>query len=539
MPPKIWLLALLVMSSVLWMAAGCTPTEEEPPPAPGLCENNGWTQRAFVDDGVFGVLRRDLAADFSAPTTDGDWTLSERWSGCESYVFVPDSLVVSPLDGTPLLESADDLAELLEKSPDNVHYFFVSTSQVNTEVDAMVEGMTGRIEELLAELGPRRRSWWSERLHVLDRGSLRLQNWITDAMISTGRGFAIDRFQRIRGFGNLADVTRRDPALEQAGAWPWRANLAYLAHEPLYYNYESDRQDMLDADEPTAVYLFYEEDNANNGRRHVWVDLPDAQTMATFDTMMVDLRHTCDTSTQEFGNCDAWDAIQELWLCDADDPDSCDTEIARYITTYHREGRWLVDVSQLLPLLQDGGRTRFRIGGVRFGHFNTVRILFSNRDKGARPFEATYLWSGGQHNANYAADHPPIEVDIPADATRVYLSMTLSGHGQGGDDNCAEFCDHQHTFSIGGNSVTADHPDMGDTEGCLKQIDRGTVPNQNGTWWFSRSSWCPGKQVDPWVWDISDWVTPGQTATIAYTTNYGPNIDDGWIDMHSWMTFWK
>ena len=27
--------------------------------------------------------------------------------------------------------------------------------------------------------------------------------------------------------------------------------------------------------------------------------------------------------------------------------------------------------------------------------------------------------------------------------------------------------------------------------------------------------------------------------TLTYTTNYSSAVDDGWIDMHSWIVFWK
>ena len=65
--------------------------------------------------------------------------------------------------------------------------------------------------------------------------------------------------------------------------------------------------------------------------------------MASFDTLLVDIRHICDTASQEYGNCDAWDAVERLMLCSVDDPSDCSEELARYITTYHREGRWLAD----------------------------------------------------------------------------------------------------------------------------------------------------------------------------------------------------
>ncbi len=503
---------------------------------PTMCESHEWTQRAFLTEGAFGSKRREIADDFTIPTTGGDWTFTEHFSGCENYVFIPDSLVVSPLDDTPLLNSRKDLKELVKTGPENTHYFFLST-QDKKSVSAFASDMDDRVQGALDSYSEENRAWWADRLHVVDTGAPKLKNWVSDAMTSSGQGFAIDRFQRLRAFGGLADVTRYNGALDSAGYWPWDANLAYIGHEALYYNYESDRQDMLDAVDWTVRYLFVDEALAGSSKTHVDVELPDAATMATFDTLYVDLTHTCDNGEQEFGNCDAWDAVQNLYLCRPDDPDTCDMRLARLITTYHREGRWLADASQLLPWLSAGGTFRMNVSGSRYGHFNTIRLLFGNTEKGSIPFGIEELWHGGSWSETYDEEHAPIVVNVPADATKVYIQVLLSGHGMSADHNCAEFCDHQHTFSVGGASFTADHPNMGDQQGCLKQIGLGTVPNQNGTWWYERSSWCPGKQVDPWVWEITDHVTPGQEATISYTTNYGDPAFGGSINLDSQIIY--
>ena len=527
----------LVPAFALSVLLGCPPAEPEPTPphADSFCTQHGWTERAFQTEGVFGDQRRDLADDFWIETTAGRWSFDEEWTGCETYLFVPDTLEVSPLDDTPLLASDDDLAQLIETSPDNVHYFFIAAG----DPDAFVDGMEERIERVTDELDDADADWWRARLHVATERQSDLGGWIERAMSSSGEGFGIDRFQRIRGIGQLADVTRYSSALNNAGAWPWEANLAYVAHEAQYYNYESDRQDELDAVDWTEVWVFYDENMRVTGKSHATVEFPDAATMAGFDTMLLDVRHVCDQGSREFGNCDAWDAGNRVHLCDdPEDPDACNTLLGRYITTYHREGRWLVDSTENLPFLAAGGPQRIQYVGPRVGYWISLRILLANTGKGGAPYQVDPLWEGGSWNADYDANHPPITIDVPADATKVHLQATLSGHGQGGDDNCAEFCNHVHTFTVDGVEHVADHPNMGDQQGCLKQIDQGTVPNQHGTWWFERSSWCPGKQVDPWVWDITDLVTPGESTTITYTTNYG-EFDDGNINLQSWVTYWR
>ncbi|MBX2797526.1 MAG: hypothetical protein KTR31_07660 [Myxococcales bacterium] len=512
------------------------PTET----ASDLCETEGWTRRPWIAEGNTGPLRRQIAADFTVPTHRGDWTFSEHFTGCESVVFVPDSFTVSPLDDTPLVELRADVRAMVETGPRNVHYVFVTMATAGGAapfVDSMVE----RIEGVLSRFSEEERAWWEPRLHISTVRADRLDDWVAEALTTGGDGFAIDRFQRVRGFGSLADVTRFDAQLDNGGFWPWQDNLAYLNHEVRYFNHESDRQDELDAIDFTTVTLYVEEDVAGTGKAHVTAELPSAATMAGFDTLWVDLTHTCDPTRVEVGNCDAWDAVQTVFLCEVDDPESCgDLELARYITTYHREGRWLADASLMLPMLREGGLQRFHLRGARFGHEVTLRLLLANTGKPSVPYAITPMWEGGSFTADYDSLHPPIELDVPADAVSAHLVVVLSGHGFGNGPNCAEFCDHQHTFTVGGSSFVAEHPNMGDQQGCLNQIEQGTVPNQSGTWWFERSSWCPGKQVDPWVFDITDQVTAGQTSTVSYATNWGATtFYGGSILMRSWVTFGK
>lgn len=518
------------------------PSEEPPteaPDEPSWCDNQGWTERPFVTEAAFGFQRRDVADDFAVETTAGPWVFSEEFTGCETYLFIPEAFRVSPLDSTPLIHKVPDLAQLLDDSPPNVHYFFATQTGDEAAMQAFADAMDVRLDSALMELGEAWEPWWRERVHVLTEPIGGRTDWVGQAFGSGAPGFGVDRFQRIRHIGQLADVLRPNNDLAQAGYWSWEANVAYVAHEARYYNYRSDLQDRLDAVDWDEHYLFYDEGIWQTGRSTATVELPDAATMAGYDTLWVDLSHLCDPSLQEFGNCDAWDANNQLHLCDPDEPAVCDDLVARWITTYHREGRWLVDASEALPRLKEGGTQRFRYGGARGGHYITARLLFANTGKGAVPFAMEPLWEGGGWGETYNDDHGPMEITVPADATAVHLSVTVTGHGMSDPHNCAEFCDHQHRFTVGGDTFVAEHPEMGDRLGCRNQIENGTVPNQHGTWWFERSSWCPGKQVDPWIFDLTDSVTPGETATLEYSTNWSEPAYGGNINLQTWVTYWR
>ena len=536
------------LPALLLLLAACPTADDDdsatPDPGPSICELNGWTERAF-STGPYGLSRHDVIDDFTLPLVDeDDWVFSERWTGCESHVFVPDSLSVSQLDSTSLWESDEDVAQLIEDSPRNVHYFFVSHASDSDTENERTEAMRERIDGVLEDLEDDDAAWWGQRLHVLRKRRSSLDNQVEDILEGIGReGFAIDRFQEIRGVGSLADVGRFSAELNNAGAWPWESNLAWIAHEPIYFNFESDRQDRLDAQSDVTIVNAWS-DVVLSEFEEAEVTFPDAATMATFDTLEIDLYARCpETGEYEFNNCGAWDYIANLFLWD--EASETWTELSRWITTYHREGRYLVDATPALVHLAEGGTRRIKYSFAPSWNVQPTwtHLDFRFRDAGVghRPTASTYLYGGGSFNSAYNDDREPVDVEIPAGAAKVELWSIITGHGMDAG-NCAEFCNHQHEFTVDGEVFLKDWPAVGDDEGCADTVDSGTVPNQAGTWFFGRGGWCPGRQVDPWVVDVTDVVTAGGTATVSYRGLLGgstPPDNSGSIHMNSWLVVYE
>jgi len=508
---------------------------------PSLCETLGLPARPF-DAEASGARRRETAGDFSVELVDGStWTLSEEWSGCETVLFVPDTIPVSALDATSVWES--DLDLLLDWLPDNVHVFFVSAQTRSDDARAAVEAMAARIDEELGRRPAEEAARWRTHLHVVADRVTAMGNWLDDVMrdgVGQG-GFGIDRQQRIRGLGSLADVQRFSRALSDAGQWPWESSLGYAAYEARAWNAEAIREDRLAAEDATVVTFW--EGELLSQFEELDVALPAAEQMAGFDTLEIDVLSECpDRDLPEPGNCGAWDYIAALSVYD---DEGAPIELGRFITTYHRESRWIVDATPLLVLLEAGGTRRFRWEFAPEWNpqptITTLSLRFSNQGKPVRPAAATFLWAGGAFNDTYADAHPPIDVDIPADVERVELWAIVTGHGAEAQ-NCAEFCDHQHEFTVEGGEHLLDHPAVADEEGCIDGIDLGMTPNQWGTWWFGRGGWCPGLQVDPWVADVTADVTPDEPATIEYRgllDGAPPTEPSGNIVMSSWLVVYR
>ncbi|MFM2246900.1 MAG: hypothetical protein RL071_2974 [Pseudomonadota bacterium] len=136
----------------------------------------------------------------------------------------------------------------------------------------------------------------------------------------------------------------------------------------------------------------------------------------------------------------------------------------------------------------------------------------------------------------------------PPGTTKVTLAAVISGHGFADTpENCAEFCDHQHLFTVNeALTVTKDNlPWVNMREGCAEQVDVGVIANQAGTWPYGRGGWCPGLQVDVWEADLTPGVAMDGANTLAY---YGqmdgapwrPGVGTGArVDMRSWLIYYR
>lgn len=516
-------------------------TADATPPPEDVCAVLKLDERPF-DSGAGGTHRHDLAADFTVPLVTGEtWSFKSSWSGCESYVFVPDTLYKSSKDKVSIWEK--DLDGLVKSSPRNAHYFFVSKSSVDPTADANTAAMQDRVNALLDGMSDEDAAHWRDRLHVVAVRAGKLDGWLKDVLAGIGyQGFAIDRAQRIRGLGNLADVSRFRSDLQAAGVWPFESNLAFAAYEAHMFDAEALTQARLAAEKATVVPFWTGETLAGFAEKDV--TLPTPEQMAGFDTLEVEVDQQCPDATKaEFGNCGAWDYIAALSVYDASGTKT--QELARFITSYHRETHWVVDATPMLAILSAGGSRKFRWEFApdwnKQPTNTTLSLRFSNQKKASRPKTATFLWAGGDLGSGYAAAHPPIDVPIPATAKKVELWSIITGHGSG-TNQCAEFCNHQHEFTVNGTKYLREYKIVSNQKGCVAESDKGMVPNQGGTWWYGRGGWCPGEQVEPYSVDVTAVTKPGETAHLSYRAmfeNGDPPDGSGNIDLSSWLVVYE
>lgn len=510
--------------------------------------------------GPYGTKVKNRAGPFTLTTPDGDWDFATEWTGRDSTVF----LAYAPgLSGGGIDTNkglfAGSLKPLLAQSPRNVHYVFGWLRD-----QPGFEATRARWQAEIDSLPEPDRTWWRGHVHFALPVLNQTPGWIGQMMTyrwahpptylgNELTSFAIDRFQRIREVGMLGRLT-------QSGTAP---DLTLLRHEAEAFNLEADTQARLDADGARVITLA----TAQTAHDTIDVDLtwPDAAELAAYDTLETDLALDCPEHRSTL--CGAWDYLSHLHRCElagpvdggvGDDggtgflPDggfrwSCQQELARWITTYWREGRWVTDVSQQLAALPPGPtHLRWTANGQWdprvTDYVVSLSLRLSNRQRGMRPVLAVPLWKGGTLDPSYDAAHPPVTVDVPADAKKVELVTLLTGHGGNPPYNCNEFCDHQHVFTVNGVAHRESFPEAQTVDGCEKRVGEGVVPNQSGTWYYGRGGWCPGQDVAPWVVDVTADVTKGQPNTLTYRTEFmGAPVamSLGNVVLSSWLVVWK
>jgi hypothetical protein len=220
------------------------------------------------------------------------------------------------------------------------------------------------------------------------------------------------------------------------------------------------------------------------------------------------------------GGCDFWDRRAFLGVVrKVGDKDSV-TEIMRFMTPYRVAATWTADVTGLRPLLSGAVTMRVFIDTwVGPGHAQGAGWLVDASFEMVggvperRPIAVIPVW----HETKFEYGDPakPVSaavasrsITLPEGAGQVELRSFITGHGQGNKDNCAEFCQRLHGFSVGGMPV----------EKLIWRADCATtaVKGQAGTWMYPRAGWCPGADVRPWVADVSAMAQAGRPITVSY-----------------------
>jgi hypothetical protein len=434
------------------------------------------------------------------------WNFSEEWNAMDTYIFI----TLGPASSTALW-NANDLNALLENSPNNVHYFFLSN---RTNFIEDIISKKNSIDLMLSNMSEEMQIHWKKYLHFVSNKCDSYESDFVDAVCGI-RSVGIDRFQRWKQIGYLGNPANFN------GTY-----IAYLAHEAIYYNYEHEvlYEDPTTYDEITVFdQAYYTGGWAATISQPV--TFPSNEELNNYSGMSIELLRGCPDVNGNYSDqgCDDYDRIAKMLLCDADES-NCH-EMARWITPFDRQPHHLTDITPFISMLRPGGDkvVKFQESGwpnslltmkFRFYHSNETNIT---------PHIYEPIWTGTiGFNPDYDQNRPPVVFNIPDDAVKVEFVSYITGHGWGCDGyNCAEFCNSKHKFSINGGTYEFEtgYPEAADNNYCmeLETIGQGVVPNQYGTWGYGRAGWCPGQDVHPFITDITDYVSMGDENVIEYS----------------------
>ena len=189
-------------------------------------------------------------------------------------------------------------------------------------------------------------------------------------------------------------------------------------------------------------------------------------------------------------------------------------ELARYITPYGINlslgsgWTWTYDVSDYASLLHDS----VYLSAGNWQELLDVKFMFIKGKPSRKVLGIQNLWNGDfGWGTNTENDLAPKKVLIPANAKNSRVKLRITGHGED-NNNCAEFCTNTAYFKVNGQQE------------YQKEIWRSTCPlnplyPQGGTWIFERANWCPGAEVQTYDWELTPFVTPGDSALLDIDLN--------------------
>ncbi len=485
-----------------------------------------------------------VVPDFTIPTLGSTFYFDEVWNGEDVYLFLFKYTSSTGSSNTNVW--GQNPGTLIRNLPDNTHLFYGS---FDTGYHSDVIDRKTAVEN---SLNPSEESKWSERIHYIDQRASSISGGLGDMISSINNPLymGIDRFQMARETGALTSYPSgsTDPL--------------HLAFEPEQWNAEFPVEIRLQDPgiEIITMMDFEYHQGGWGGGYSSKRNMTFPGNLSSYNTLEIYHEHACDERSNRYGKsdgseggCHEWDYEANLYICDPVDVNSCGTEYVRWITTYGREGRWLTDLSPYLFMLEDNDFRQFRYGGANRGSL-TISFLLSNWGDEDIAQNGEFAFSGGQFDGTYNDESKysrQFNFTVPAGTSRVEIVSTITGHGFGQDNqNCAEFCNHEHHYSMNGYSTAELHPIANSNDGCKQLVGEGVVANQYGSWPYGRAGWCPGQDVKQWRYDITSWsdMTGSSLNNLQYQglfngQEYSPSdgVGNGNRNIHAeiWIVYYQ
>ncbi|MFT6982436.1 MAG: hypothetical protein ACJAUD_001203 [Crocinitomicaceae bacterium] len=199
-------------------------------------------------------------------------------------------------------------------------------------------------------------------------------------------------------------------------------------------------------------------------------------------------------------------------------------EIVSFVTPYGNgldlgiNGKtWNFDLTDFTPILKGNKRMTMERGGQWNESFD-IQFWFIVGTPPRDVVDIEQIWrndSKGYTSIVSDAAFEPRMKTFNANATSFKVRSAITGHGQEG-----EFISREHYINVNGGPIEFSWQ-------VWKECAENAIFPQGGTWIYDRAGWCPGRPTDLQEFDITNFVTPGQSheldygmATASGTSNY-------------------
>ena len=279
-----------------------------------------------------------------------------------------------------------------------------------------------------------------------------------------------------------------------------------------------------------------------NAQYHEMVDFPEHGPWAKI-LMLQTLK--CDSSTKgDEYPCGAWDYIWNTLIA-VPKGDSTETfSIGSFVTPYGKRlelggekgWTWTYDMTDYAPILR--GLREITVGNNQ--ELLDLKFLFINGTPTRNILKVENLYPYGDYKYSELSDNKVLKdktIYLMPNASGYKIKATISGHGHAGPHNCCEWDSKTHTYYKVENNIDQSGK-RSDWElfrwNVWKDCGNNPIYPQGGTWPFDRAGWCPGTKVDEYEFELTPFVSPGDSITIDYGIE--PYSDNGEKDGFFYMT---
>ncbi len=223
---------------------------------------------------------------------------------------------------------------------------------------------------------------------------------------------------------------------------------------------------------------------------------------------------------------DRWDRAGNIRLASTGCPD---LEIVRFVTAYGGRTDHEIDVSHLAPLLRGDRRFRAFIDTWTSPAWTVDFALSFSPDSSydAPVWVMPVYYTDAFKAEDEAAGGGTAQLEVPQGLSRVALKYISTGHCTDGRDE-DEFISKANVVYLDGRVVARVYPWRDD---CRGYRDRNPYCARwtDGSWSsdYSRSGWCPGVEVEPMEFDLSDHLGAGSHTFRFMVENVRPTDENG------------